>query len=158
MGVLTWGPLASGWLSGAIRAGQETRTNRSRMMPQRFDATLPVNGARVHAVERLVKVAADAGLTLIQLALGFVTAHPGVTSAIIGPRTVDHLRSQLAAAETVLSADVLDAIDDIVAPGTDLAAQEKNDTPPALLNPSLRRRDHRRDDRRAGGIFAGNVA
>lgn len=77
---------------------------------------------------------------MIQLALGFATAHPGVTSALIGPRTPDHLHAQLAAADTVLPADVLDAIDAIVAPGTDLAAHEKNDTPPALLDPSLRRR------------------
>lgn len=69
-----------------------------------------------------------------------MTAHPGVTSAIIGPRTVDHLRSQLAAADTVLSADVLDAIDEIVAPGVDLAPDEKFDTPPSLLDASLRRR------------------
>ena len=144
--------------AGAIRAGQQVRTNRSTMMLARFDVTLPANRVRVDAVERLATVADEAGLTLIQLALGFVTAHPGVTSAIIGPRTLDHLHSQLAAAETELSDDILDAIDDSVAPGTDLAAQEKNDTPPALLDPSLRRRDLRRPDGRAGGIFAGNVA
>jgi aryl-alcohol dehydrogenase-like predicted oxidoreductase len=74
---------------------------------------------------------------MIHLALGFVTAHPAVTSALIGPRTLDHLHSQVAAAGTVLSADVLDAI---VAPGVDLAPQEKFDTPPALLDPALRRR------------------
>jgi aryl-alcohol dehydrogenase-like predicted oxidoreductase len=77
---------------------------------------------------------------MIQLALGFVTAHPAVTSAIIGPRTLEHLQSQIAAADTVLSGDILDAIDAIVAPGTDLAADEKSDTPPALLDPTLRRR------------------
>ncbi len=77
---------------------------------------------------------------MIQLALGFVTAHPAVTSAIIGPRTMDHLHASLAAADTVLSADVLDAIDAVVAPGTDLAPHEKHDTPPALLDPALRRR------------------
>jgi aryl-alcohol dehydrogenase-like predicted oxidoreductase len=77
---------------------------------------------------------------MIQLALGFVTAHPAVTSAIIGPRTIGHLHSQLEAADTVLSADVLDAIDAVVAPGVDLAAGEKFDTPPALLDASLRRR------------------
>ena len=104
------------------------------------DLTVPANQVRMDAVERLVKVADEAGLSLIQLALGFVTAHPGVTSAIIGPRTVDHLHSQLAAADTVLSADVLDAIDAIVAPGVDLAAAEKLDTPPALLDPANRRR------------------
>ncbi|MGC9382578.1 aldo/keto reductase [Streptomyces sp. MH13] len=140
LGVLVWSPLASGWLSGAVRAGREIATHRSAFMPERFDTSLPANRARLDAVERLAEVADGAGLTMIQLALGFVTAHPGVTSALIGPRTPAHLRSQLAAADTVLSADVLDAIDAIVAPGTDLAAHEKFDTPPALLDASLRRR------------------
>ncbi|MFD7117776.1 aldo/keto reductase [Streptomyces sp. NPDC059922] len=140
LGVLAWSPLASGWLSGAIRAGRAITTSRSTLMPQRFDTTIPSNRARLDAVEQLADVADEAGLTMIQLALGFVTAHPAVTGAIIGPRTLDHLHAQLAAADTVLSADVLDAIDAIVAPGVDLAAHEKHDTPPALLDPSLRRR------------------
>jgi aryl-alcohol dehydrogenase-like predicted oxidoreductase len=140
LGVLVWSPLASGWLSGAVREGRQVATNRSASMPQRFDMSIASNRARLDAVEQLAKVADEAGLTMIQLALAFVTAHPAVTSAIIGPRTLDHLDSQLAAADTVLSADVLDAIDAIVAPGTDLAAGEKFDTPPALLDPSLRRR------------------
>ncbi|WP_330320395.1 aldo/keto reductase [Streptomyces clavifer] len=140
LGVLAWSPLASGWLSGAIRRGQEVATNRSAFMPQRFDMSVPANRARLDAVEQLADVADRAGLTMIQLALGFVTAHPAVTSAIIGPRTPAHLDSQLAAADTVLSADVLDAIDAIVAPGVDLAADEKHDTPPSLLDPALRRR------------------
>ncbi|WFE52407.1 aldo/keto reductase [Micromonospora sp. WMMD1155] len=140
LGVLAWSPLASGWLSGAIRAGREITTSRSAILPQRFDLTIPANQARLDAVERLATVADEAGLTMIQLALGFVTAHPAVTSAIIGPRTIEHLRSQLAAADTVLSADVLDAIDAIVAPGVDLAAHEKFDAPPALLDAALRRR------------------
>jgi aryl-alcohol dehydrogenase-like predicted oxidoreductase len=140
LGVLAWSPLASGWLSGAVREGREISTNRSVVLPERFDLSSPINRTRLDAVERLAKVADEAGLTLIQLALGFVTAHPAVTSAIIGPRTLDHLHTQLAAADTVLSADVLDAVDAIVAPGVDLAAHEKFDTPPALLEPSLRRR------------------
>jgi aryl-alcohol dehydrogenase-like predicted oxidoreductase len=140
LGVLAWSPLASGWLSGAVREGRAVTTNRSTFMPQRFDTAVPSNRARLDAVEQLAKVADQAGLTMIQLALGFVTAHPAVTSAIIGPRTLDHLRSQLAAADTVLSADVLDAIDAIVAPGVDLAPHEKNDTPPSLLDPAQRRR------------------
>ncbi len=85
-------------------------------MPQRFDTSISSNRARLDAVERLAGVADEAGLTMIQLALGLVTAHPGVTSALVGPRTLDHLHSQLAAADTKLSADVLDAIDAIVAP------------------------------------------
>ncbi|WP_020128456.1 aldo/keto reductase [Streptomyces sp. 303MFCol5.2] len=140
LGVLVWSPLASGWLTGAIREGRPVTTSRSTFMPQRFDTAVPANRARLDAVEQLAAVADEAGLTMIQLALGFVTAHPAVTSALIGPRTPDHLRAQLAAADTVLSADVLDAIDAVVAPGTDLAAHEKFDTPPALLDPSLRRR------------------
>ncbi|GAA3154439.1 aldo/keto reductase [Nonomuraea salmonea] len=140
LGVLVWSPLASGWLSGAIRAGRAADTHRSSVLPERFDPALPYNRARLEAVERLAGVADAAGLTLIQLALGFVTAHPGVTGALIGPRTLEHLKAQLDAARTVLSQDVLDAVDEIVAPGTDLAAHEKFDTPPALLDPSLRRR------------------
>ncbi|WBB97691.1 MULTISPECIES: aldo/keto reductase [unclassified Solwaraspora] len=140
MGVLAWSPLASGWLSGAIRADREISTSRSGKMPQRYDLDIPTNRAKLDAVEKLAAVADAAGLTMIQLALGFVTAHPGVTSAIIGPRTIDHLHSQLAAADTVLTADVLDAVDAIVAPGVDLAPHEKHDAPPALLDPALRRR------------------
>ena len=123
-----------------IREGRDITTSRSTFMPDRFDTSIPANRARLDAVEQLAKVADEAGLTMIQLALGFVTAHPAVTSALIGPRTMDHLHAQLAAADTVLSADVLDAIDAIVAPGTDLAPHEQYDTPPALLDPSLRRR------------------
>lgn len=140
MGVLAWSPLASGWLTGAVRAGREITTHRSAVLPERFDLSRPSNRARLDAVERLATLADEAGLTMIQLALGFVVAHPGVTSAIIGPRTLEHLHSQLAAADTVLPADVLDAIDTIVAPGVDLAPEEKFDTPPALLDAALRRR------------------
>ena len=140
LGTLVWSPLASGWLSGAVRKDREITTNRATVIPARFDLSIPSNQARLEAVEQLAVVADEAGLTMIQLALGFVTAHPAVTSAIIGPRTLDHLTSQLAAADTVLSADVLDAIDAIVAPGLDLAPEEKYDTPPALLDAALRRR------------------
>lgn len=140
LSVLVWSPLASGWLSGAIREGREVTTSRSGFMPQRFDTAVPANRAKLDAVERLATIADEAGLTMVQLALGFVTAHPGVTSALIGPRTPEHLESQLAAADTVLPADVLDAVDEVVAPGVDLAAHEKNDAPPALLDAALRRR------------------
>jgi len=140
LGVLVWSPLASGWLSGAVREGRDVTTNRSAVMPQRFDTSIPANRAKLDAVEQLAKIADQAGLTMVQLALGFVTAHPAVTAALIGPRTLDHLDSQLAAADTVLSDDVLDAIDAVVPPGLDLAPDEKYDTPPALLEPALRRR------------------
>jgi len=140
LGVLVWSPLSSGWLSGAVRAGQEITTHRSSVMPQRFDLDVPANRAKLDVVEQLAKLTAEGGLTMIQLALGFVTGHPGVTSAIIGPRTMDHLESQLAASDTVLSADVLDAIDAIVAPGVDLSPEEKIDTRQSISDASLRRR------------------
>ncbi len=140
LGVLVWSPLSSGWLSGAVRVDQQVTTRRSNMMPGRFDLDIPTNQAKLAVVEQVVKIAEDAGLSMIQLALGFATAHPGVTSAIIGPRTMDHLHSQLAAADTVLPADVLDAIDTIVAPGIDLAPDEKVDARPSITDASLRRR------------------
>jgi aryl-alcohol dehydrogenase-like predicted oxidoreductase len=140
LGVLAWSPLASGWLSGAVREGREVTTSRAGFMPHRFDTDIPANQAKLEAVERLAKVADQAGLTMIQLALGFVCAHPAVTTALIGPRTIDHLQSQLAAADTHLADDILDEIDTIVAPGLDLAPAEKNDAPPALTTPALRRR------------------
>ena len=140
LGVLVWSPLSSGWLSGAVRAGRQITTHRSNVVAQRFDLDVPANRAKLDVVEQVAKVAADAGLTMIQLALGFVTGHPGVTSAIIGPRTMEHLQSQLAAADTVLSADVLDAVDAIVAPGLDMSPDEKIDTRPSITDASLRRR------------------
>lgn len=142
VGTLTWSPLAGGWLSGAIRADREISTNRSSLaqVQSRFDLAVPSNRAKLDAVERLAAIADEAGLTLVQLALGFVTAHPGVTTALLGPRTLEHLEAQLAAADVVLTADVLDAIDEVVPPGVDLAPDEKVDTPPALLEPALRRR------------------
>ncbi|MGC2941858.1 MULTISPECIES: aldo/keto reductase [unclassified Brevibacterium] len=140
LGVLVWSPLASGWLSGAVRDGREIATSRSAFMQSRFDLTVPENRAKLEAVERLAALAEEAGLTLIQLALGFVTAHRSVTAALIGPRTLDHLESQLDAADVVLSTEVLDAVDEIVPPGVDLAPAEKNAAPPALNDPRLRRR------------------
>lgn len=140
LGVLVWSPLSSGWLSGAVRRGQEITTHRANVLPARFDLDVPTNAAKLEAVEQIAAVADQAGLTMIQVALGFVNTHPGVTSAIIGPRTIAHLESQLAAADTVLSGDVLDALDAIVAPGNDLAPDEKIDTRPSVTDPSLRRR------------------
>ncbi|MCE0540837.1 aldo/keto reductase [Kineosporia rhizophila] len=140
LGTLIWGPLSGGWLSGAIRAGQPVRTHRSQHFPAWFDLGQPVNQQRLRVVEQLAGVAEGAGLTLVQLALGFVTAHPGVTAAIIGPRTGEHLQSQLAALHLRLEDDVLDTIDVIIAPGTDLAPDERYDRPPELDDRSLRRR------------------
>ncbi|MFF9478143.1 aldo/keto reductase [Streptomyces sp. NPDC014733] len=136
MGVLTWGPLGAGWLSGrdlsvSSRASLETR---------KFDLSLPGNARKAAAVAELKQVAEEAGMSLPHLATAFVRAHPAVTSVIIGPRTLDQLNGLLAGAEVTLSADLLDRIDAIVPPGTDLNPADNYYTAPALADASLRRR------------------
>ena len=122
MGVIAWSPLAGGWLTGKFRQDADVDMNspRAQRLPQRFDPSLPGNAAKLAAVEELIKIAADAGVSLTHLALAFVVAHPGITSAIIGPRTMDQLTDLLAGASVELSDEVLDRIDQIVPPGVTL--------------------------------------
>jgi aryl-alcohol dehydrogenase-like predicted oxidoreductase len=121
MGVMAYSPLAGGWLSGAYRKGQQASEPASTFRRQRFaaayDAADPANAAKLDAADALGALADEAGITLIQMAVAFVTRHPAVTSAIIGPRTMEHLDGYLAADGIELSADVLDRIDEIVPPG-----------------------------------------
>ncbi len=140
MGVLSWSPLAGGWLSGAFGSGKENTSRRSAMLPHHYDMTMPGNQQKLEAVTALGEVADGAGLSLIQLALGFVLEHPAVTAPIIGPRTMEHLESQLPALELRLSTDVLDRIDEIVPPGTDLNVTDVGWVPAAIEDSSLRRR------------------
>ncbi|MFJ9415533.1 aldo/keto reductase [Streptomyces sp. NPDC101227] len=136
MGVLTWGPLSAGWLSGR----DLSVSSRAGMESQKFDLAIPENARKAEAVAALSKVAAEAGLTLPHLATAFVRSHPAVTSVIIGPRTLDQLTSLLDGAEITLTADVLDRIDEIVPPGTDLNRADNYYVPPAVADASLRRR------------------
>jgi aryl-alcohol dehydrogenase-like predicted oxidoreductase len=141
MGVLPWSPLAGGWLSGRYRKGQDAPSSqRAARMPGRFDLSVPANQAKLDAVEDLTVLAEEAGLTLVHLALAFVLQHPGVTSPIIGPRTMEHLESQLGAADVTLTSDVLDRIDEIVAPGTTISDADRGYAVPSLQDPRLRRR------------------
>jgi aryl-alcohol dehydrogenase-like predicted oxidoreductase len=140
MGVIPWSPLAGGWLSGKWRKGVEPpKSSRAERLPQRFDLSLPGNQRKLEAAEQLAQLAEEAGMTLIEMALAFVINHPAVTAAIIGPRTMEQLESQLTAADVTLSADVLDRIDEIVPPGTNLNAGDAGWSNPAL-EPSARRR------------------
>jgi aryl-alcohol dehydrogenase-like predicted oxidoreductase len=139
LAVLPWSPLAGGWLAGRYRPGQEP-SKRVERLPARYDATSPANRTKAEAVERLSALADEAGLSLIHLALAFVLQHPAVTSAIIGPRTAEHLDSQLDAAKVALTRDVLDRIDEIVPPGTNLNPADAGYQPPSLTDPALRRR------------------
>ena len=144
MGVLPWSPLAGGWLSGRYRKGQDTPTSqRADRMPARYDLSNPTNQAKLDAVEELSKLAEEAGLSLVHLAIAFVLEHPAVTAPIIGPRTREHLESQIGAADVTLSTDVLDRIDEIVAPGRTISDADRGYVAPATRDPRLRRR--RRD-------------
>src|SRR5215218_3266335 len=139
MGILTYSPLAGGWLSGSWTADSSPTSPARQRLAARFDMSLPENGRKLEAVEQLAKVADDAGLSMIELAIAFVVTHPGVTSAIIGPRTMEQLESQLPAADVVLDAAVLDRIDELVPPGTNLNPADGGWTNPAL-QPAARRR------------------
>ena len=120
IGVITYSPLAGGWLSGRYRKDRPVSGPGSAARAQRhavYDAALPANAAKLAAADALGSLADEAGLTLVQLAVAFATRHPAVSSVIIGPRTIEHLEGYLAADRTELSADVLDRIDEIVPPG-----------------------------------------
>jgi aryl-alcohol dehydrogenase-like predicted oxidoreductase len=140
MAVMSYSPLAGGWLSGRWRrdAGQQS-SSRAGRLPERFDLSQPANQRKLDAVERLVRLAEEAGITLIQLAIAFVLNHPAVTAPIIGPRTMEQLESQLAAADVVPDAGVLDRIDEIVPPGTTVNPVDNSFDNPAL-QPAARRR------------------
>jgi aryl-alcohol dehydrogenase-like predicted oxidoreductase len=142
MGVIAWSPLAGGWLTGRYRqdADVDMSIGRAQRLPQRFDPSLPGNAAKLAAVEELIKISADAGCSLTHMALAFVTGHPAVTSAIIGPRTMDQLTDLLAGADVVLDDDILDRIDQIVPPGVTLNTADAGWQPPALTDPAARRR------------------
>jgi aryl-alcohol dehydrogenase-like predicted oxidoreductase len=141
MGVIPWSPLGGGWLSGKYRKNADIEvSHRAQRLPQRYDLSMPGNQAKLDAADALANVADKAGLTLVNLAIAFVLNHPAVTAPIIGPRTMEQLETQLEAADVVLSADVLDEIDKIVPPGTNLNQADRGYETPALAKPGLRRR------------------
>jgi aryl-alcohol dehydrogenase-like predicted oxidoreductase len=143
MGVIPWSPLAGGWLTGKYRKGDETpTTGRAARIPDRFDFSKPENQRKLDLVEDLLKLAADAGLSLTHLAMAFVLEHPAVTAAIIGPRTMEQLTDVLGGADVRLSDEVLDRIDELVPPGTTLNAADAG-----WESPSLRRSARRRPRR-----------
>ena len=131
---------AAGCPAATAREPTLPTSSRAQRLPHRFDLSLPGNQAKLAAAEQLAVLAEESGLSLIQLALAFVVQHPAVTSAIIGPRTMEHLDGQLAAAGVTLDAAVLDRIDEIVPPGTNLNQRDRGYEPPALTTPALRRR------------------
>lgn len=141
MGVIPWSPLAAGWLSGRYRKGQDApQSSRSDRMPWRFDLSKPENQAKLDAADALARLADEAGMPLVHLAIAFVLQHPAVTAPIIGPRTMEHLESQLGAADVTLTADILDRIDEIVPPGVNVNRADAGYQAPVLADPFARRR------------------
>jgi aryl-alcohol dehydrogenase-like predicted oxidoreductase len=135
MGTLVWSPLAKGMLTGRIRKGQQTDLRRAAIFTNFTDE------ARLEAVEQVIDVAKQAGLRMTHLALAFAIAHPGVTSAIIGPRTMEQLDDLLAGTDVTLTDEILDRIDEIVPPGNDVGLPDQSAyLPPAIARPALRRR------------------
>jgi aryl-alcohol dehydrogenase-like predicted oxidoreductase len=140
MGVIPWSPLAGGWLSGRYRKGQDFElSRRAAMLPKRYDMSIPGNQRKLDAADALAQLAEEAGITLIEMALAFVIRHPAVTAAIIGPRTMEHLESQLKAVDVELSDDVLDRIDEIVPPGTNVNPADTGWDSPDLAAAARRR-------------------
>jgi aryl-alcohol dehydrogenase-like predicted oxidoreductase len=140
MGMLTWGPLASGFLSGRYRKDRpvDLTVGRPARRPQGFDPSRPENATKLEAVEQFVGLANDLGCTLPELALAFPITHPAVTSVILGPRTLEQLEQLLGGAALTLDDSTLDRIDEIVPPGTDLYTISWR--PPELDDPASRRR------------------
>ncbi len=117
MGTLTYSPLDGGWLSGRWRKNTPPAPTSTARPSARFDMTIEANQRKLEVVEELATLAEQTGITLIEMAIAFVINHPGVTSAIVGPRTMEQLQAYLPAAQITLSTEVLDRIDQIVAPG-----------------------------------------
>ena len=135
MGTLVWSPLGGGLLTGRYRKGQEAATHRSRYGFQHLK-----DNQRLDIVEQLIPLAEEAGMPLTHLAMAFALGHPGVSSALIGPRTMAHLNDLLAGAEVALGDDLLDRIDTIVPPGADIGTLDMAYQPPAIERAELRRR------------------
>src|SRR5664280_2388772 len=142
MGVLVWGPLGQGMLTGRARKGQQTDLVRETLRMKAIS-----DEHRLDAVEQLIPLAEEAGMPMTHLSMAFAISHPGVTSALLGAHTMEQLDDLLAGLDVTLTDDLLDRIDEIVPPGTDVGTLDQAYVPPALQRSDLRRRPV---DERAG--------
>ncbi|MBA59091.1 MAG: aldo/keto reductase [Gammaproteobacteria bacterium] len=158
IGGLVWSPLAQGWLTGKWRRGSKPEgTHRNNLQPHLFQMDRTENQMKLDLIERLEKIAGDAGLSLIAMALAFTTEHPAVSSVIIGPRTFDQLAGLLNCSNTHLDEDTLDAIDLVVPPGQNISSDDDGYTPPAIEDRLERRRLKSSPKANAGGQTMDNI-
>ncbi len=140
MGVISWSPLSGGWLSGRYRKDVDIpRSTRADRIPGRYDLSQPGNQRKLEVADALAKLADETGISLIEMSIAFVIRHPAVTAAIIGPRTMEHLESQLTAADVKLSDELLDRIDEVVQPGVNLHLDDGGWQNPGLAASARRR-------------------
>ena len=141
LGVITWSPLAGGWLTGKWRQGTSTTDGlRSERTPDRYSLSVPANQLKLQLVEQLAGLASAAGISLVQMSIAWVANNPAVTAPIIGPRTLEQLEGQLDALDVILDDDLLDRIDEIVPPGTTINQADGGYQPPHVTDASTRRR------------------
>ena len=141
MGTLSYSPLAGGWLSGKWRRDAAPTPTSSARPSARFDMATVANQQKLEVVDALATLAEDAGITLIELAIAFAINHPGITSALIGPRTMEQLESQITAADVTLSTETLDRIDELVAPGVTMNPDDNSYGGAELAAGARRRRE-----------------
>ncbi|MCA1271045.1 aldo/keto reductase [Streptomyces sp. 7G] len=140
MGTLIWSPLANGWLAGTVKRDQPVTAHRANLATNEFDLSTPEAQRKLDILDGLRTIAGDLDLTLPELALAFSKSHPAVSSVLIGPRTAEHLRQNLRAAEIKLDDTALDRIDALARPGCDVAPQDRYQVPvPEIADASLRR-------------------
>ena len=143
VGAIVYGPLNGGWLTGKYARDAPpdagTRAARGFFAKQWWDYERAEIQRKFDVVDALRSLAQQAGIALPHLALAFTLAHPGVSAAIIGPRTSAQLDDLLAGADVRLGADVLDRIDVLVAPGTDVDPANEVSIDVALFSEQRRR-------------------
>ncbi|MDQ0770927.1 aryl-alcohol dehydrogenase-like predicted oxidoreductase [Pseudarthrobacter defluvii] len=140
LGVLAYGPLAGGWLSGSFLLESGTPPTRVHPLPGRYDISGPSSERKLLAADPLARLADKLELSLVDLAVGFALTHPAISSVIIGPRSEEHLHAYLRAADVRLGEPVLDAIDDLVPPGTNFVERDAGAIVPSIEFAELRRR------------------
>ncbi|MGH9296205.1 MAG: aldo/keto reductase, partial [Acidimicrobiales bacterium] len=157
MGVIAWSPLAGGWLTGRYRKGQDVDMSmgRAQRIPARFDPSMAANQRKLEVVEDLARLAEEEGVSFTHLSIAFVIAHPAVTAAIIGPRTMEQLDDLLAGSKVALSDDILDRLDQIVPPGVTMNAADAGWEPPSIAQAWRRRRPQALRAAAAAGESAG---